>query len=108
MKYTFRRKHPEAFFWIIALIALALTNPESQGHFSLCPVKNAGLDFCPGCGLGHAISWLFRGHVTASFNSHPLGIPAVLILLTRSINLLKNEIHLFKNHKTAKWNESTD
>ncbi len=94
LHYTFKRAHLEAFFWLSAIIALALTNPAKEGHASLCLIKNTGLGFCPGCGLGHAISWLFRGEVIESFRSHPLGIPAVLILLVRSIKLLKNDITL--------------
>ncbi|MFW5890033.1 MAG: DUF2752 domain-containing protein [Marinilabiliaceae bacterium] len=105
MQYHFRKKHLEAFFWIAAIGALALTNPESSGHFSLCPLKNAGFDFCPGCGLGHAISWLFRGELAVSFKSHPLGIPAVAILLMRSFRLLKNDI---TTQNIPKWKGFTD
>ncbi|WP_291862341.1 DUF2752 domain-containing protein [Marinilabilia sp.] len=94
MKYTFHKKHLEAFFWILAVILLAATNPEGSGHMSLCPLKNLGFSFCPGCGLGHSISWLFRGEFATSFHCHPFGIPAVVILLTRSYNLLKRDIHL--------------
>ncbi|SFE43593.1 DUF2752 domain-containing protein [Thermophagus xiamenensis] len=90
MRYKFQRKHLEAYIWIGAIIALALTDP-TESHLSLCPLKNAGFQYCPGCGLGHSISWLFRGEWAASFNAHPLGIPAVIILLTRSIMLLKND-----------------
>ncbi|MGQ1888960.1 DUF2752 domain-containing protein [Thermophagus sp. OGC60D27] len=91
MKYKFQRKHLEAFIWLGAIIALALTDP-TEDHMSLCPLKNAGFQHCPGCGLGHSISWLFKGQIAASFHSHPLGIPAIIILLTRSYNLLKNDI----------------
>ncbi|WP_010664626.1 DUF2752 domain-containing protein [Marinilabilia salmonicolor] len=94
MKYQFHKKHLEAFFWILAIILLAFTNPEGSGHLSLCPLKNMGFNFCPGCGLGHSISWIFRGDIIASFHCHPLGIPALIILLVRSINLLRHDIHL--------------
>ncbi len=99
MSYTFKRSHLEAFFWIVAILALALTNPAEEGHASLCLFRNTGLGFCPGCGLGHAISWLFRGQLAASFHSHPLGIPAVVILLIRSFNLLRNDLKI-KNTQT--------
>jgi hypothetical protein len=99
--YTFRRKHLEAFFWILAITMLALTDPAATGHLSLCPLKNAGFDFCPGCGLGHSISWLFRGGLKASFQCHPLGIPAVIILLSRSFSLLRQDIYLsFRCHRS--------
>ncbi len=101
LHYTFKRAHLEAFFWIASIIALALTSPAKEGHASLCLIKNTGLGFCPGCGLGHAISWLFRGEIVASFKSHPLGIPATFILLMRSIKLLKNDITLSRINKKA-------
>jgi hypothetical protein len=106
VKYRYHRKHIEACFWIAAILALALTNPEGSGHISLCPLKNAGLDFCPGCGLGHSISWLFRGEFIRSFTAHPLGLPAVLILITRSYTLLKNEITITLNK--LKWKGFTN
>lgn len=81
-----RRK--EAFFWILAIVVLACMNP-SNSHFSLCPFNALGFHWCPGCGLGHSISWLFRGEIRASFEAHYLGIPATLIILYRIIQLLK-------------------
>ncbi|MCA1745114.1 MAG: DUF2752 domain-containing protein [Bacteroidales bacterium] len=52
-------------------------------------VKNLNLGFCPGCGLGTSISWLFRGQLSQSFASHPLGIPAVGILVHRIWTIFK-------------------
>ncbi|PWD98557.1 DUF2752 domain-containing protein [Marinilabilia rubra] len=105
MKYNFQRKHLEAFFWIVAILLLAFTNPGGAGHWSLCPIQNMGWDFCPGCGLGHSISWLFRGQFATSLSCHPLGIPAVFILLARSFTLLKSDIHIeHKFNLKHKWN----
>ena len=80
----------EALLWFTALLALAFAGTD--GHFTLCPLKNAGLDICPGCGLGKSITLLFRGQVAASFQTHPFGIFAVFILSFRIINLLKQYI----------------
>ena len=77
----------EALCWITGLLVLAILDTNS--HFTVCPFKNAGWDFCPGCGLGRSISLFFRGDVSASFEMHPLGIFAVFILSFRIINLLK-------------------
>jgi hypothetical protein len=88
-KYRFKRSHLEAWIWITALLLLAATNPDHQGHFSLCAFKNMGFDYCPGCGLGHSISMLFRGRVTDSFTTHPLGIFAIIMLIYRCYALLK-------------------
>jgi hypothetical protein len=82
------RKYFELLFWITALIALAIMQPNDDAHFSLCIFKLLGINFCPGCGLGHSISYLFHGNVKASLSWHPLGIFAVLVILLRIYKLL--------------------
>jgi len=86
--YIFVRRHLEAFIWIAALIVLAVSSPVDT-HYSLCPLHNLGFDWCPGCGLGHSISWLFRGDIEQSFHAHPLGIPALIIILLRIISIFR-------------------
>lgn len=82
----------ELVIWFVALVLLAFMSPDND-HFSLCPLKNAGFSFCPGCGLGHSISYFFRGEVLESFHSHPLGLFAITILLMRIFQLLKSLIY---------------
>jgi hypothetical protein len=89
-KYQFKRAHLEGFFWMAALLVLALHSPLDQGHSSLCLAKNLDIGFCPGCGLGTSISWLFRGNLSQSFASHPLGLPAVIILIYRIYTIFKS------------------
>jgi hypothetical protein len=97
----FIRRHLEAFIWIAAIVALALTSPV-EACYSLCPFHNLGFDWCPGCGLGHAISWLFRGNFVNSFEAHPLGIPAVLILTIRIFNIFrKNRQYKYYSYKKS-------
>lgn len=91
MRYKFRMAHLEAAFWFVAIVALALTNPVND-HASLCPAKALNIGFCPGCGLGTSISWLFRGQISESFASHPMGILAVIILSFRVFKLLQKDI----------------
>lgn len=81
----------------MALIALALTNPVNE-HASLCPAKALNIGFCPGCGLGTSISWLFRGNITESFASHPMGIFAVIMLSFRTYKLLQKDITFKPNN----------
>ena len=76
----------ELIFWILALVLLATASPHAH-HFSLCPLANLGIDWCPGCGLGRAISALFHGEVRESLNFHWFGIPALLIMVYRIITL---------------------
>jgi hypothetical protein len=76
----------EALIWIGALIFLAASDPERH-HNTLCPFDNLGFHYCPGCGLGRSVGFFFRLDLESSFFSHPLGIPAVLLLLYRSIKI---------------------
>jgi hypothetical protein len=79
---------PEAVIWMVALALLAIYDPHPDTHFTLCPLANAGFDFCPGCGLGRAVSYAFHGEWRQSWDTHPLGIFAVIILTYRIITLL--------------------
>lgn len=78
----------EAIVWTTGLILLA-TLESGSNHFSLCPLKLAGFTWCPGCGLGNSITLLLHGKFTESFNAHPLGIFALVILSFRIISLTK-------------------
>jgi hypothetical protein len=85
----------ELTFWIVALTCLAFTNPAGESNFSLCPLKWMGITWCPGCGLGHAISYLFRGDIKSSFHAHWLGIPVLAVLLYRIYTLVINKKYTF-------------
>lgn len=80
----------EAIIWSAGLLYLMLINVPADSHFTICPLANLGIDFCPGCGLGNSISHLFRGNFASSFDSHPLGIFTFFIILFRIISLIKN------------------
>ena len=84
----------EAAIWAAALIVLALGNPNSESHFTIFwPYYVWGIK-SPGFGLGHSISYLFRGDVISAIESHILGIPAVAIILWRVVTL---EMRLFRS-----------
>jgi hypothetical protein len=85
----------EGYIWITALAILAIVNIEST-HFTICPFNNLGIDFCPGCGLGRSIHHFIRLDFIKSFNIHPLGGIAFLVLLYRILLLAKNSIQQFK------------
>ena len=92
-------KYSELTFWVASLTLLALMPPGTDAHFSFCVFKLLGIDFCPGCGLGHSISYLFHGNLRASFSSHPLGLFAVIIILSRIYKLL--QFHFFSKKTTT-------
>jgi hypothetical protein len=77
----------EALVWIIGLLLMATMDPANT-HASLCPLNALGFHWCPGCGLGHSIAWLFRADPVQSFQTHALGIPAVMIIVSRTIHLI--------------------
>jgi Protein of unknown function (DUF2752) len=80
----------EAVIWLGGLLAMAFYQPSGQNHFTLCPFKNLGLDFCPGCGLGQSISYFLHGDLLRSLSTHPMGIFAVFVLSFRIIHLTKH------------------
>ncbi len=92
--FQFIRSRLEAFIWIGGLVLMALMSP-SNAHASLCPFSAMGLSFCPGCGLGHSISYLARGDFQASFMAHPLGMFAVTILLWRIVQIFRKPVFYY-------------
>ncbi|MCF6271040.1 MAG: DUF2752 domain-containing protein [Melioribacteraceae bacterium] len=86
----------EALFWLTAFAYLAFINPYAPKHLDFCLLSLVGIDTCPGCGLGKSISMIFHGDFAGSFNAHPLGIPAILLISKRIYKLIKNKIYLTK------------
>jgi hypothetical protein len=87
----------ESVAWVAGLIALALMDP-SVDHRSICPLDAFGFQYCPGCGLGRSIAFLFHADFEESWKAHPLGAAAVLILTVRVITLTKTFFFYGKNH----------
>jgi len=88
-----RRIPPEAAMWTAGLVVLACTDPNAESLFGLCVFKALGFEFCPGCGLGHAVAHLFRGEWAASFAAYPLGPFAVVVLTGRVGSLVRQALH---------------
>lgn len=84
----------EAVLWGVGLVAMATMDPRAEHLISLCPLDALGLSFCPGCGLGHAIAYLARGAIVESVQAHPLGIPAVLVLVGHISRLVRDAWHV--------------
>lgn len=89
----------EALIWVMALVLLAISSP-THAHFTVCPLALAGLDWCPGCGLGRSVIYLFDGEFAKSWQEHPLGGLAVIVLSVRIVNLTKLYIiHYGKSYR---------
>lgn len=92
----YKRVDIEAFFWLVAFVYLTYINPYTPKHLDFCLFSLMGIDNCPGCGLGKSISMIFHGDFIGSFNTHPLGIPAIILIVRRIYKLIKNRIQLTK------------
>ncbi|HLP29313.1 MAG TPA: DUF2752 domain-containing protein [Candidatus Didemnitutus sp.] len=79
----------EAWLWTAGLVGLAVLAPTLENTVTLCVPTLLGFDGCWGCGLGRSIGYLAHGDVSASLASHPFGIPAVLIISTRIVHLVR-------------------
>jgi len=80
----------ELIFWIGAFIGIFLIDPYGSEHFSLCPLDNLGFNWCPGCGLGRAMSLMTKGDLKASWSMHPLAVFAFAVIIFRIIQLIRN------------------
>lgn len=84
----FKNLPVELVVWLGALLFLAFSKAGTE-HYSLCPLDNAGLSWCPGCGLGRSLRYLLQGEIRSSLDQHWFGIPALFILIHRIVQLLK-------------------
>jgi len=84
----------EITVWVTVLLLLYFMDADAACP-SLCLFRFAGLQHCPGCGLGHAIHEALHCKFAASFHQHPLGIIAVIIILNR-IKQLSFKLKPFK------------
>jgi hypothetical protein len=100
----------EGLIWLSGLIFLALIKVDSSSHFTFCPFKNIGIDFCPGCGLGKSIHYLLHLQIEQSLNAHPLGLFAFAILVHRIYDLLSSSLSslkiYFSTNREKKYDQS--
>lgn len=83
------RQHLELLF-LMAALTLLFFLPVEKKETSLCLFSLLGMGQCPGCGLGHSIYYALHLNLAASFQHHPIGIFAVLVIFSR----IKQLIHL--------------
>lgn len=81
----------ELYFWCLALMGVACIEVGSESHFSLCPLHNLGIHWCPGCGLGRSMKLFMTGEFRASWEMHPLGGFGLLVIGHRIIELIKHK-----------------
>jgi hypothetical protein len=85
----------ELLFWMSALLMLGNAGMDVKAdghHFTLCPLANLGISWCPGCGIGRAITHLLHGQIMESLKYHWFGLPALMIICYRIYTLMKLEL----------------
>ena len=87
-----RRVPLEAVIWTAGLAAMACADPTAEGLFDACLFKWMGAAWCPGCGLGHAVAYLFHGDVAQSVAAHPLGVVVVPVLIGHIGQLVRGAV----------------
>ncbi|WP_073096811.1 DUF2752 domain-containing protein [Cyclobacterium lianum] len=85
----------EGIIWVLALLGIYFFGSSGEHHFSLCPLDMLGLPWCPGCGLGRSMHHLMMGQFQLSWELHPLGSFALLVIVWRIVTL----IHFIKKQK---------
>lgn len=94
-------KHFEWMVFLVGLILLANLDPDSTKE-SWCLIDAIGFTYCPGEGLGHSISYFFRGDLFNALKMHLMGPIAVVVMGLRigSIwyKLIKEKLDLAENN----------
>lgn len=79
----------EAGIWMAGLFLMALPDPSLSSTIDLCLLKAIGLSGCPGCGLGHAMGYLFRGQWGLAVESHWFSPFVLAVLMVRIAGLVR-------------------
>jgi hypothetical protein len=99
----------EAIMWFFALGYLLFINPYESQISSLCLFHNIGIESCPGCGIGRSISFFYHSDIIHSIKTHPLGIIAFILIITRISSLfIKMKNNFIKLKRGLKWQTSTN
>lgn len=88
--FRFLWRNFELLFFCSALVLLYFMQIVNNSS-SFCLFKMAGITACPGCGLGHAIHLALHSQFTLSFRAHIFGVPAVIIIIYRILQLILNK-----------------
>lgn len=83
-----QKNYFEVAAFSIGLLLLAFMDPYTATGPGLCLLENLGFQYCPGDGLGHSISFFFRGELSNAMEANVLGPFAVLILSGRILHLV--------------------
>jgi hypothetical protein len=69
-----------SLMWSVALMLL-FSMDTTVNEPTLCIPRIFGFQYCPGCGIGHAIHHVLHFRFAQSLHEHWLGIPATIGIL---------------------------
>jgi hypothetical protein len=72
--------YQESIIWSVALLLLFFMDANASA-VSFCIPSMLGFQYCPGCGIGHAIHHALHLKFAQSFQEHWLGLPATIGIL---------------------------
>ncbi len=76
----------------MGLLGVGLADPTQPSVIELCVFKALGFSGGPGCGLGHAMGFLFRAEWSLAIQSHWLSPFVLVVLLSRIGSLMREAI----------------
>lgn len=100
MYSTLRQFFNRHFEWVAlatGVILLAFMNPYVEQSATWCLFDWVGVPFCPGEGLGHSISFIFRGEFNKAMDANILGLFALPVIVGRIGVLVTRNFHLYNN-----------
>lgn len=71
---------------LLALMAVAVADPSTNGLFPPCLWRAATGWLCPGCGSARALHALVHGRLGDAFSSNPLTIAAIPVIGINFVN----------------------
>lgn len=92
------KQNLELLIWVGAILWLAFGVDYRATAAGFCPFRLLGLEVltgleaCPGCGLGRSIAAALHGAWKLSWQHHWMGIPALLIICSRIVTLIRTQI----------------
>lgn len=92
------KQNLELLIWMAAILWLAVGVDYQARAAGFCPFRMlglealTGLEACPGCGIGRSIAAALNGEFKRSWQHHWMGIPALLIICSRIVTLIRTQI----------------
>lgn len=90
LHYVFKN-YFEILAFSVGLLLLVFMDPSNVSGPDFCLFEQIGITFCPGDGLGHSISYTFRGQFYNAMQANLLGPFAIAILSGRIVHLIKKK-----------------